>query len=702
MSVIQRLLPSRKWLEGRGLRILLWSVLGALLTGALMFCAAISIDLLASHGSVKTTRAQLERLQAQFPGLAIPGAPIDSTAAAPPHEEASNPQNVDEDAPVDEHAPAEAPVAKDEAGDDDSAEHGNDAENRKQEAFLLEDQGLVATLLRYQDRRLDWPLGLLCRRFPLLADTRFASLAVLLTFVLLWLLQRVAQSRIHRGAILMGLHTTNGVRQSLHRQALRLTPGDLDGGGTRRAVELFTETIGRIDQAIVLCVSRLPIESLTSVVLLAVALTLDPRLTLQCAIPVLTSWWMFSHEQSRLRHLSRLSTSRADSDLRRLSEGLLKSRLVRGYGMEDFERQRFGQYLEHYARELTRFRSRDWWSIWAARACLVLCVLLVVFFVSSRVMSAVHPLPFSLAVLLVAIFARMTVAAMRLVSLSEARQTLQVEGEKVYRYLDEIPEVGQAVGAKFLHPVSKSIIFESVAYKLNGRPLLKDLDLRLTAGQSTAVVSLDATVCRAIGYLLPRFIEPQSGRVLFDSEDTAWATLESLRAETVYVGGDDPFFTGTVLENLTCGDSRFTPSEAADAAKAAHAHNFVVKLPQGYETVIGEHGEQLEPGQAFRLSLGRAILRNPAVLIVEEPRDPLDNDTKALLDDAYNRLVKGRTVLFLPSRLSTVRRCDQVALIHEGRVAAIGTHETLVKQSELYRHWEYLKFSALPLQTADG
>ncbi|MBL8848774.1 MAG: ATP-binding cassette domain-containing protein, partial [Planctomycetaceae bacterium] len=278
--------------------------------------------------------------------------------------------------------------------------------------------------------------------------------------------------------------------------------------------------------------------------------------------------------------------------------------------------------------------------------------------------------------------------------LNAVRQDVNVHGDQIYRYLAEIPEVGQAVGAKFLQPVAKSIIFEAVSYRANGVDLLKNCDLRIPARTSTAIISLDPNVRRAAAYLLPRFVEPQAGRVLFDSEDTAWATLESLRAETVYVGGADPFFTGTVAENLTCGDSRFSVQEATEAAKLAHAHSFIQHLPQGYETVIGEHGERLDAGQAFRLGLARAILRKPAVMIIEEPAEALDDDTKALLDDAYNRIARDRTVIFLPARLSTVRRCDQIALIHDGKVAAIGAHDMLVKQSEIYRHWEYVNFKA--------
>src|SRR5690606_10288662 len=123
-----------------------------------------------------------------------------------------------------------------------------------------------------------------------------------------------------------------------------------------------------------------------------------------------------------------------------------------------------------------------------------------------------------------------------------------------------------------------------------------------------------------------RFIEPTRGRVLFDGEDIAWGTLESIRTEVIYVGGDDPVLSGTVLENIVCGDNRYSLQDAIEAAKLVHAHKFITQLPQGYETMLGERGEQLDVGAAFRLGLARAALRDPAVLIIEEPTVLLDED----------------------------------------------------------------------------
>lgn len=266
--------------------------------------------------------------------------------------------------------------------------------------------------------------------------------------------------------------------------------------------------------------------------------------------------------------------------------------------------------------------------------------------------------------------------------------------DRIFRYTDRIPEVSQAVGAKFLNPLSRSLSIENVSWGASRqRKTLDHLDLKIQSGETVAIVSLDPIEPRAVANLLPRFSDPQQGRILIDGEDIALATLESLRAEVLYVTGSDPCFTGTIFENITCGSSEFSLTDVTAAAKLSHAHNFIQKLPQGYESYLGSHGETLDAGQTYRLSLARAVLRNPALLIVEEPTEPLDDDTKDLLDDAYNRILRDRTVILLPSRMSTVRRADRIIFLHKGRVEAAGNQADLLKRSPLYRHWEYIRFN---------
>jgi ATP-binding cassette, subfamily B, bacterial len=157
-------------------------------------------------------------------------------------------------------------------------------------------------------------------------------------------------------------------------------------------------------------------------------------------------------------------------------------------------------------------------------------------------------------------------------------------------------------------------------------------------------------------------------------------------------------FHDTVANNISCGDLAYNLPQVIEAAKVAHAHQFIQKLPQGYETVIGELGYELDVGQQFRIALARAIVRDPALLVIEEPEQQLDEDTKSQLDDTMIRIVPGRTVIFLPHRISTIRSCDQIFFLHKGRIESTGIHRELLSSNAMYRHLHYLEFAEVAEQ----
>jgi ABC-type multidrug transport system fused ATPase/permease subunit len=274
------------------------------------------------------------------------------------------------------------------------------------------------------------------------------------------------------------------------------------------------------------------------------------------------------------------------------------------------------------------------------------------------------------------------------------------KAEEIMTYVNRIPSVSQAPGASFLQPMSRTLIFNQISFQTPQLPgLLKGLDLRISFGERVALLSLQPTTAYALASMIPRFVDPDLGQVLIDGRDIREATLESLRAEAILVSGNDPVFNATVLENITCGQPDITRQQSQEAAKLVHADHFIRTLPRSYDTVLGERGLALDPGQIFRLSLARAIVREPALLVIEEPPTSLDAETKAMLDDAYQRVCSNRTVIFLPHRLSTVKKCARIVLIHDGKVAVDGAHEVLVRSSEIYRHWEYVRFNPFREET---
>lgn len=541
------------------------------------------------------------------------------------------------------------------------------------------------------------PLAWLYRTFNTLKSNAQAFLALVIVTVVVGLIRSLAVTRGQRLSSAVGLEIGTRIRQGIHRQCLRLGPSDVEDSARDDVLELFTRHVDRIINGLDQWIQRRAHDWLAIVLLVATCISLHWRVALQCLIPSAFCWYLIRRLQQRNDQAAGLISDRANHELRLLSESLHKSRLVRGYGMEDFEQQQFELHAKRFRDNLRHIMRQGNWTARAERLAIVVCVSVVLYLLGIKVLvDADAPAALSLAamVAMVAAIGMLLGPIQRLVELRAVQDDVNEAASRITRYMNQIPEVGQAVGARFLQPLARTLHFENIHYSLsrNG-DLLKGLDLKITAGEVVAVVSLNTLESRALAYMLPRFVEPRQGRVLIDGEDIAWVTLESLRAETVYVGSSDPLFTGTVLENIRCGQTNYSLNDATEAAKTAHAHNFILRLPEGYETLLGEHGEQLEAGAAFRLGLARAVLRDPALLIIDEPSEQLDEDTKSLIDDAYNRIFPERTVLILPSRLSTLKRANRIIVLNQGRVEAIGKHQDLVKSCDLYRHWEYIHFN---------
>lgn len=508
--------------------------------------------------------------------------------------------------------------------------------------------------------------------------------------LVLWLCLKLAR----RQRTQLELETVGQLRSHLHRQALRLGPADLQRADTAQVLGLFKDEIGQLRNTLCYWLAAWTGEPARMFLLVLLALTLDAKVCFYCGVPLLFGWLIHEHRRRELIQAHKLAVAHAQDELRLLSESLTRSRLVRGYGMEQAAQEHFKKYLDRYQADVNNLERRRGALSRLEGIIVWLCGVIVLALVGVELTTPIEHFSLAAALILAVCFAGVGYSIRNWQTAFEAREDAVPSAMRVFRYLDRIPEVGQAVGAKFLQPLTRSIEFMDVTYVTSDKvTLLDQLSLNISAQQQVAIISTDSRGALALVSMLPRFIDPQAGQVMIDGEDIAWVTLESLRAEILVAGGPDVVFTGTVQDNIAAGQSGASLSEIMEAAKLAHAQHFISRLPQGYETVIGEHGEALDAGQAFRLALARAVLRNPALLIIEEPIEALDEDTKSLIDDAYQRIAAKRTVVYLPNRLATLRRCDEIILLHQGQIAARGTHAQLVKTSQLYRHWEYVRFN---------
>ena len=690
-SAIERFFTRRDFWSGAALRSAFCYAFGAGLIAVQMLNLFLIFDLLHHAGEVEVSTTNIEA----FSDIISPEM---SLAEEPGFIALTESGEVPEDGD-DESSAANADGAEGAGRDTEESDGENTASGTilETQSFQYENQGILPAVSWAQRTIWGRPLTALYRNVPALQSNQSAFLTLVLSVVVVGGLRSLAMTRGSRLSAAVGLEVGTRLRQSIHRQRLRLGPSDVDDATAAGVVDLFKTQVDRIVHGLDQWLRRRVHDPLVIALLVLVCVSLHWRVALQCLIPAAFCWYLVYRLERRKRQTALLITDRAEHDLKLLSESLLKTRLVRGFAMEDFEQEQFELHSRHFKESMRKLLREGNWTERLERLAIVGCVSIVLLLLGIKVLiDADEQASLSLAAMIamVSAIAAMLFPLRRYAALPGIRDDVNQAADRIGRYMQQIPEVGQAVGAKFLEPLSRSLQFENVHYSMpSNAVLLQGLDLKVGAREVIALVSLDPIEARAVGYMLPRFIEPKKGRVLIDGEDVAWVTLESLRAETIYVGGADPFFTGTVYENILCGQSSYSQQDATEAAKASHAHNFILRLQEGYDTVLGEHGEQLSPGESFRLGLARAALRNPALLVIEEPSEKLDDDTKSLVDDAYSRLFPGRTVVLLPSRLSTLKRADRIVVLHGGKVAAIGKHSELVKSNELYRHWEYVNFN---------
>jgi ABC-type multidrug transport system fused ATPase/permease subunit len=282
----------------------------------------------------------------------------------------------------------------------------------------------------------------------------------------------------------------------------------------------------------------------------------------------------------------------------------------------------------------------------------------------------------------------------RIQGLRESARRADRAAAEVFQYLDREPGVAQMTNALLLDPPARQLELVDVTLVDGaGHKLLEEVSLQIPVGSRAAIVSLDPRMPHAVAGLWPRFFDPQHGQVLFDAKDARYCTLSSLRSHLGLVLQEGLLFTGSVAENISCGDPGYSVQQISEAAKATHAYEFVQRLPLGFATTVGEHGMHLSPGQQFRIGLARAILREPAVLVLEEPEEEADPASNELLDAALTAAARNRTLIVFPARLNTLRSVDRVFLLHEGKLAAEGSHAELVQKSDLYRHLLYMRFN---------
>lgn len=480
----------------------------------------------------------------------------------------------------------------------------------------------------------------------------------------------------------------------------------------RQSLEFFAhrktgELLARISYDVTLvqgavstAVTALMRDSVSIVFLLAVVLVQDPMLAGIAILVFPLVIYPIARFGRKMRHASADGQVSMGALSALVEETVGGIRVVKAFGMEDYERARFRKLTGDFFRHQMRAFRVQALSFPIMELLAGFGIAGVLLYGGLRVASGATT-PGTL----VSFLAALIMLYEPVKRLSRANNEIQqglAAAERVFDVLDEPVKVRDAPDAVELPSFHDAIVFDHVALQYPGanKRVLDDVSFSVPAGQVVALVGRSGAGKSSLVNLIPRFMDVSDGAVRVDGLDVREVTQASLRARMALVTQEVILFNDTVRNNIAYGMGEVDEARLVEVAQAANAHDFIMRLPQGYDTLVGERGVILSGGQRQRISLARALLKDAPILILDEATSSLDTESERLVQQAIDRLMKGRTVVVIAHRLSTIRHADRIIVLDGGRVVQTGTHEELLAQGGLYAELYRMQFETRAAEPA--
>jgi len=489
----------------------------------------------------------------------------------------------------------------------------------------------------------------------------------------------------------IGHSVVRDLRNLLYSKIIQQSMAFFTRTSTGRLMSAVTSDIEKIQYAVSQTAADLLKQSFALVGLLGVLFYMDWRLALGSLIlvPLVV---LPSHNIGRYIRISSRSSQDKMAELNNvLQETFSGIRIVKAFGMELSEVEKF----KAATRRLLRVSLR-WVRAQAATSPIMevlgaITVAGILLYARTEISLHVQTTGGFVAFLFALIKTYEPIK--RLTGVHNAYSQALGASEQVFHYLDLHPDIHDEPGAITLPRFEHQIEFQDVDFDYEeALPLLRSINLRIRNGEVVAIVGSSGAGKTTLASLIPRFFDVTRGRVLIDGHDVRGVKLNSLRAQIGIVTQETILFNDTVYNNICYGRQHAGEKAAREAARAALAEEFILEMPDGYQTVIGERGQRLSGGQRQRIAIARALLKNPPILILDEATSELDTESELLVQRALANLMRGRTVLVIAHRLSTVRRAERIIVLDHGTITEVGSHEDLISRGGMYQKLHELQF----------
>ena len=482
----------------------------------------------------------------------------------------------------------------------------------------------------------------------------------------------------------IGLRIVANLRNKLYEQIQRQSLAFFTQHPTGILMSRITNDVSSIQAASSEAVTSLIKDTVTLISLIGVVFYTDWKLAIVATIVFPLAIYPISTLGKKMRKVATSTQVTMGTLTSLLQETISGTRIVKAFGMEKYENERFAAENERLFKLNMKTVSVNAISHPLMEFLGSLGIAAVIFYGGYNVVHG-NSTPGTFFSFLAALL-MLYEPVKRLVNVNNTIQQGIAGADRVFSIIDRVPDIDDKPGARALPPITRSIDLENVDFSYEKTPVLKNISLSIKAGEVVAFVGMSGGGKTTLVNLIPRFYDVSSGRILIDGQDIRDVTMQSLRSQIAIVTQQTILFNDTVKNNIAYGDIERTQDDIINAARAANAHDFIMKLPQQYDTNIGELGTKLSGGEKQRISIARALLKDAPILILDEATSSLDTEAEIEVQEALDNLMKGRTTLVIAHRLSTIRNADRIIALVNGEIVEEGTHESLLaKQGEYFR-----------------